>query len=124
MHIISAEKPELTKIGDINLFVTFGHPRPAQPPVIFDPMEPVPFTASPDDPEPHGVELYNRARAGEFGEIAPYVEPPVTRAQINAEALAYLTKTDWYVVRKAETGVDIPADIVIARQKARAAIEK
>lgn len=130
MKILSAEKPQLTKNGHINLLVTFGHPHPAQPrrknrppaPVIFDPMEPVPFTASPDDTEPHGVELYNRAMAGEFGEIAPFVEPPPTQAQKNIEARAYLASTDWYVVRKAETGADIPADIVIARQKAREAL--
>ncbi|RMT82239.1 phage tail protein [Pseudomonas viridiflava] len=32
----------------------------------------VPFGASPKDPEPHGVDLYNRAVAGEFG---PVLEP-------------------------------------------------
>lgn len=130
MHIISAEKPQLTKHGHINLIVTFGTPRPAQPrrktrqpwPVIFDPMEPVPFTASPDDSEPHGVELYERAMAGEFGPIAPYIAPPITPAQRNAEALAYLASTDWYVVRKAETGAEIPADIAKGRQEAREAL--
>ncbi|KPY99143.1 Tail fiber assembly domain protein [Pseudomonas syringae pv. spinaceae] len=29
----------------------------------------LPFTASPHDPEPHGVELYERAVAGEFGPV-------------------------------------------------------
>ncbi|RXT70636.1 phage tail protein [Pseudomonas syringae] len=29
----------------------------------------LPFTASPHDPEPHGVELYERALAGEFGPV-------------------------------------------------------
>lgn len=29
----------------------------------------IPFAASADDTEPHGVDLYNRALAGEFGEI-------------------------------------------------------
>lgn len=39
----------------------------------------LPFTANPNDPEAHGVDLYNRCVAGEFGTIAPYVEPePVT----------------------------------------------
>lgn len=38
--------------------------------------ETVPFTATSSDPEPHCVELYNRAAAGDFGEIAEYVEPP------------------------------------------------
>ena len=35
-----------------------------------------PFGATSYDPMPHGVDLYNRAKAGEFGEIAPYVAPP------------------------------------------------
>jgi hypothetical protein len=36
----------------------------------------LPFTATPYDVEPYGVELYNNAVAGEYGEIAPYVPPP------------------------------------------------
>lgn len=35
----------------------------------------VSFTASPDDPEGHGRELYARAVAGEFGAIALYAGP-------------------------------------------------
>ena len=34
----------------------------------------IPFTASPDDPE--GAAIYDAALAGEYGPIAPYVEPP------------------------------------------------
>jgi len=34
-----------------------------------------PFGATSYDPMPHGVDLYNRAKAGEFGEVAPYVPP-------------------------------------------------
>lgn len=37
--------------------------------------EELPFNASAFDSEPHGVELYNRAKAGEFGKIAPFVPP-------------------------------------------------
>ena len=37
--------------------------------------EEVPFGATPFDPMPHGVELYNKAKAGEFGPVAPYVPP-------------------------------------------------
>ena len=33
------------------------------------------FTANPNDTEDHGVDLYNRCVAGEFGEIAEYVAP-------------------------------------------------
>lgn len=39
--------------------------------------EVLPFTATPDDPMPYGIVLYNRAVAGEFGTIAPYVPPQV-----------------------------------------------
>lgn len=31
-----------------------------------------PFTASKNDPEQHGRELFVRAESGEFGEIAPF----------------------------------------------------
>jgi hypothetical protein len=33
-----------------------------------------PFGATSYDSMPHGVDLYNRAKAGEFGEIAPFVD--------------------------------------------------
>lgn len=52
--------------------------------------------------------------------------PPPTaeelQAQKNAEARAYLASTDWYVVRKAETGQEIPADVLQKRQEARDAV--
>jgi len=38
-------------------------------------QEILPFTADPLDPMEYGVELYNRAKAGEFGIIADYVAP-------------------------------------------------
>ena len=34
------------------------------------------FNAMPNDSTKHGVDLFNRAKLGEFGEIAPYVAPP------------------------------------------------
>lgn len=40
--------------------------------------EELPFAATSFDPMPHGVDLHNRAKAGDFGAIAPYVPPPVT----------------------------------------------
>ena len=33
------------------------------------------FTASPNDSEAHGVDLYNKCVAGDFGTIADYVAP-------------------------------------------------
>lgn len=37
--------------------------------------EELPFTASPDDVEPHGKALFAAVVAGEFGEVAEYVAP-------------------------------------------------
>lgn len=34
------------------------------------------FMASPNDPEPHGVYIFQLAKAGEFGPVAPYTPPP------------------------------------------------
>jgi len=33
------------------------------------------FGATAYDTEPHGIELYNRAKAGEFGPVGEYVPP-------------------------------------------------
>ena len=45
-----------------------------------------PFNATSYDPMPYGVDLYNRAKAGEFGEIAPYTEPKqVSESQPSAQ---------------------------------------
>jgi hypothetical protein len=38
----------------------------------------IPFGASPDDVEPHGVTLFNNAVAGMYGDIAAYVPPAPT----------------------------------------------
>ena len=35
------------------------------------------------------------------------------------EALTYLSNTDWYIIRKVETGVEIPLDILTKRAEAR-----
>lgn len=48
--------------------------------------------------------------------------PPDPQEAINAEALAYLASTDWYVVRFSETGVAIPDDIKNLRESSRNAI--
>ena len=42
----------------------------------------------------------------------------------NEQHLKYLKETDWYVVRKADTGVGIPTDVSTKRQAAREAIQK
>lgn len=49
--------------------------------------------------------------------------PEKPQSEINQERInelqAYLTSTDWYAVRMAETGVAIPQDVVTARASAR-----
>lgn len=42
--------------------------------------------------------------------------------QVNAEARAYLSSTDWYVLRQQETGIAIPAEILELRAEARARV--
>ena len=43
----------------------------------------------------------------------------ISQAQINADARAFLAKTDWYVVRHAETGEPVPDEIIKQRADAR-----
>lgn len=46
----------------------------------------IPFTASPDDPEPLGRALYAKAIEGEFGPIAPYtVAPEATISELTRQ---------------------------------------
>lgn len=40
-----------------------------------------PFSATSKDVEPHGIDLYNRVKSGEFGAIAPYVPPVQPESQ-------------------------------------------
>jgi len=47
---------------------------------------------------------------------------PVPQPDPKAEAQAYLNATDWYVVRMAETGVPVPADVTAKRAAARAVL--
>ncbi|MBJ3816652.1 tail fiber assembly protein [Shimwellia pseudoproteus] len=48
-----------------------------------DRNEYIPFTASPDDPELHGRQIFADAKAGKYGEVAP---PPVpTAGQVENE---------------------------------------
>jgi len=42
-----------------------------------------------------------------------------SREELRIKGKKYLADTDWYVSRKAEAGIDIPADILAARQQAR-----
>jgi hypothetical protein len=63
LTVLSARQPRWTNLEHtaIQLLVTFEENK--------DVYGEMPFAASPNDTEPHGVDLYNRAVAGEFGEI-------------------------------------------------------
>ena len=44
--------------------------------VKFDTREELPFTIDPNDFYQHSLDLWEKANAGEYGEIADYVPPP------------------------------------------------
>ena len=57
---------------------------------------------------------------------ADRITPPTAEEIIEGDAIRlklsakqYLIDTDWYVSRKAEAGIEIPADILALRQQAR-----
>ncbi|ELI6602019.1 DUF4376 domain-containing protein [Salmonella enterica] len=65
MNIISARNGVYTENGNINSEVHFEG---------FDDF--IPFTASPDDPEAHGRQLYADLKAGKYGPVAPFTVTP------------------------------------------------
>lgn len=55
----------------------------------------LPFTARADDPEDYGRELFNRAVAGEFGEIGEYqpiTELEVEKVQLTDEQINHIAE--------------------------------
>jgi len=64
--------------------------------VTFETIGTVPFTATPNDTEEHGRDIYARAVFGEFGVIAEWT-PPTTEelaAQARAQRNALLSEVD------------------------------
>lgn len=60
----------------------------------------IPFTASPDDIEAHGRELFQSALVGELGPVESYIAPPApTAAEILAQkrASATLTRREFFL---------------------------
>lgn len=70
----------------IDLTVKFEH---------FD--EELPFSAQPDDSMAHGRELFERAKAGEFGAVAAWTPPSAEQLadDIRAFRAGLLASTDW-----------------------------
>jgi hypothetical protein len=70
----------------------------------------IPFTASPDDVEQMGRDIYAQAVAGDYGPVATYAPPQKEEAdadkanQVRAERNAKLAETDWTQL------VDSPVD--------------
>ena len=99
MNINSAKNPAWANAEKtaIDLTVRFSH-------LDYE----VPFTASPDDTELHGQEIFAAAVAGEFGEVAPYaapvVDPAVAAAMRHAEILAALAEIDKKSIRPLREG--------------------
>ena len=52
----------------------------------------------------------------------PGPTPEQLQEQVNAEARAYLSSTDWYIIRLQETGEAIPEDVLEERAEARASV--
>jgi hypothetical protein len=86
--------------------------RPAIPAVPDTLSDPWPFGASPDDVEAHGREIYAKAKAGDFGPVAPYLPPPppapvvpasITRRQCALQLLAEGLVTEAEAVAMAAT---------------------
>lgn len=48
--------------------------------------------------------------------------PEQEQDRANAEARAYLSSTDWYVIRMQETGEPVPEDVLAKRAAARARV--
>jgi hypothetical protein len=70
------------------------------------------YTASQNDPEwPHSEEMYARAISGEFGPIAPYVEPPATPDYI-AFWDALTTSTIYASIRE-QSFVSLPMNTLV-----------
>lgn len=75
-----------------------------------------------EDGTPLYKQVYDKTANGGLGAMVDTTEQVVTKglksnfiAQIKQTAGSLLAQTDWYVVRKAERNVDIPADIVTKR---------
>lgn len=78
--------------------------------------EPFSFTASANDIEPHGLELYTLAKEGKFGVIGDYI-PLATEeltAIIKEQAKYLLAQSDWSVLP--DVGLKNSADFITYRR--------
>jgi hypothetical protein len=81
----------------------------------------LPFTATPDDAEQHGKDIYAKAIAGEYGDIAAWVPPTVEElaALARMQRDMYLTELDGIVMnplRYAAFSDEYKAALAVYRQ--------
>lgn len=62
--------------------------------------------------------------AGDYEVEITDITSQLEQEKINAEALAFLAATDFYIIRELDNGVPCPADIKAKRQEARNRITK
>jgi len=63
-------------------------------------------------------QLAKPSKVGCFSEIIN-ISAEVELKKSQFEAKKYLADTDWYIIRKVDSGVDVPNDVVLKRQQAR-----
>ena len=89
MNIVSCHSPKWASAEHTNIVVY----------ITVSGLGEIPFGASKADPEPHGVDLYNRCIAGEFGEIAEYTPITFSEEQQASASRTYrdslIAATDW-----------------------------
>ncbi len=104
MNIITAHSPAWQNPEHTAILLT----------VEFEGAGELPFSATPDDTESHGRELYARALAGEFGAVAEYVAQVPDAAQLLAtfkqQARAALSSSDVTALRCWKAGVAFPPE--------------
>ncbi len=72
--------------------------------------------------EVNGEEKVSYKFAAEYTIEISDVTAEINQKATNEQARKYLASTDWYVIRKEETGTAIPQEILDARVAARASI--
>lgn len=70
------------------------------------------------------MEIQEVELAGEYEIVIEDLSARIAQEKINAEALAYLSATDFYIIRELDNGIPCPAEIKAERQAARDRIVK
>lgn len=101
---------------------TFGQPKQ----IVQQEIEVSPAVISQDGTEisPAVTELRDVEIAGDYEVEVIDITSQVEQEAINAEALAFLAATDFYIIRELDNGVPCPAEIKAERQAARDRIVK